>query len=81
MICPQRCDRLRANFTAVVGKVARLLRNDWSITRCAVRTIYDKLFAACPAFGAIVWYSAVMTVVERFLFIKECQFVVQCHYS
>lgn len=70
MICPQRCDRLRANFTAVVGKVARLLRNYWSIAGCAVRTMNCSLLA-------IAWYSAVMTVIERFLLIKESQFAVQ----
>ena len=58
-------DRVREKLTAVVGKVRRILRNDWGLSSRAVRTIYDGLFVACVAYGASVWSNVVMTAVGR----------------
>ena len=56
---------IRDKLTAVVGKVRRILRSDWGLSRRAVRTIYEGLFVACATFGAPVWYETVMSVVGR----------------
>ena len=58
--------RVRSKLTAIVGKVRRILRSDWGLSRRAVRVIYGGLFVACAAFGAPVWYETVMSVVGRY---------------
>ena len=56
---------VRDKLTAVVGKVRRILRSDWGLSRRAVRTIYGGLFVACATYGSPVWYETVMSVVGR----------------
>ena len=58
-------DCIREKLTAVVGKVRRILRNDWSSNRRAVRTVYDGLFVTFAEYGVSIWYEAVVSVVGR----------------
>lgn len=56
---------VRNKLNAVVGKVRRVLRSDWGLSRRATRTIYGALFVACATYGSPVWYETVMSVVGR----------------
>ncbi|GBP92381.1 Putative 115 kDa protein in type-1 retrotransposable element R1DM [Eumeta japonica] len=63
---------VREKLTAVVGKVRRILRSDWGLSRRATRTIYGGLFVACAAYGSPVWYETVMSVAGQ-ANIMKCQ--------
>lgn len=52
-------------FSAVVGKIRRVLRYDWGLGRRAVRTIYGGLFVACATYGAPVWCGEALSVQGR----------------
>jgi len=56
---------LKRRLLGVVGQVRRILRNEWGLSRRAVRTIYNGLFVACATYGSSVWCDAVTTVVGR----------------
>lgn len=56
---------VHSKLTAIVGKIKRILRSDWGLSRRAVRTIYGGLFVACAAYGAPVWYETVMSAAGR----------------
>lgn len=49
--------KLRVKLTSVVGKVRRVLRSEWGLSRRAVRTVYRGLFVAMATFGSFVWYE------------------------
>lgn len=56
-------EKLRERLLTVVGRVRRLLRNDWGLSRRAVRLMYDGLFVACATYGSAVWGDVVSSVV------------------
>lgn len=56
---------VRDKLIAVVGRVRRILRSDWGLSRRAVRTIYGGLFVACATYGAPIWYEIALSVLGR----------------
>lgn len=56
---------VRDKLNAVVGRVRRILKSDWGLSRRATRVIYGGLFVACAAYGSPVWYEVVMSVAGR----------------
>lgn len=56
---------LKDRLLGVVGRVRRILRNEWGLSRRAVRIIYGGLFVACAAYGSSVWCNAVLNATGR----------------
>lgn len=64
--------RLRDKLTSVVGKIRRVLRSEWGLSRRAVRIIYSGLFVAIATYGSSVWCDTARSVFgQRRLF--SCQ--------
>lgn len=65
-------DRLRLKLSNVSGQLKRVLRQEWGLSRRAVRTIYKGLFVACATYGSSVWYEFARTALGR----RKCD---TCH--
>ena len=50
--------RLQDKLTSVAGKIRRVTRNEWGLSRRAVSIIYRGLFVAIATYGSSVWCGA-----------------------
>lgn len=56
---------LKTKISSIVGKLARVTRVDWGLSRRAVRIMYGGLYVACATYGAWAWYDVLKTVAGR----------------